>query len=194
MSECALLHFKLDTEPATSKTAPSLPESSTSILYLRSQGESLTIVRFWLWKQILRESLAENWRQDWMSWGNQLSRMMPEEPYPEEMESRLTNEEYKIWKKNTPFLYGKALSCHAHISARPDIMSVHHAIVAPDMIHDSHILAFMRFHETWGSFLRVSMSVSMLSTALWCIHDFCSVINNPVLHLLLCNAIYVSLQ
>ena len=26
--------------------------------------------------------------------------------YPDEMEERLVNEEYKIWKKNTPFLYG----------------------------------------------------------------------------------------
>lgn len=30
-----------------------------------------------------------------------------EEDYPDEMEERLINEEYKIWKKNTPFLYGK---------------------------------------------------------------------------------------
>lgn len=29
-----------------------------------------------------------------------------EEDYPDEMEERLVNEEYKIWKKNTPFLYG----------------------------------------------------------------------------------------
>ncbi|GIL46834.1 hypothetical protein Vafri_3710 [Volvox africanus] len=28
-----------------------------------------------------------------------------EEDYPDEMEEKLTNEEYKIWKKNTPFLY-----------------------------------------------------------------------------------------
>ncbi|EIE27378.1 nucleosome remodeling factor [Coccomyxa subellipsoidea C-169] len=28
-----------------------------------------------------------------------------EEDYPDEMEERLVNEEYKIWKKNTPFLY-----------------------------------------------------------------------------------------
>ena len=26
--------------------------------------------------------------------------------YPDEVEERLVNEEYKIWKKNTPFLYG----------------------------------------------------------------------------------------
>ena len=32
-----------------------------------------------------------------------------EEDYPDEMEERLVNEEYKIWKKNTPFLYGNAL-------------------------------------------------------------------------------------
>ena len=31
-----------------------------------------------------------------------------EEDYPDEVEERLINEEYKIWKKNTPFLYGAA--------------------------------------------------------------------------------------
>ena len=31
---------------------------------------------------------------------------------PDEVEERLMNEEYKIWKKNTPFLYG-ALRCCA---------------------------------------------------------------------------------
>jgi histone-binding protein RBBP4 len=30
-----------------------------------------------------------------------------EEDYPDEIEERLINEEYKIWKKNTPFLYGE---------------------------------------------------------------------------------------
>ena len=34
-----------------------------------------------------------------------------EEDYPDEMEERLVNEEYKIWKKNTPFLYGAAFGC-----------------------------------------------------------------------------------
>lgn len=29
-----------------------------------------------------------------------------EDEYPDEVEERLMNEEYKIWKKNTPFLYG----------------------------------------------------------------------------------------
>lgn len=29
----------------------------------------------------------------------------PEDDYPDEVEARLVNEEYKIWKKNTPFLY-----------------------------------------------------------------------------------------
>jgi hypothetical protein len=29
-----------------------------------------------------------------------------EDDYPDEVEERLINEEYKIWKKNTPFLYG----------------------------------------------------------------------------------------
>ena len=29
-----------------------------------------------------------------------------EEDYPDELEERLVNEEYEIWKKNTPFLYG----------------------------------------------------------------------------------------
>lgn len=37
-----------------------------------------------------------------------------EEDYPDEMEERLVNEEYKIWKKNTPFLYGKALGSPDH--------------------------------------------------------------------------------
>jgi hypothetical protein len=31
-----------------------------------------------------------------------------EDDYPDEVEERLINEEYKIWKKNTPFLYGKS--------------------------------------------------------------------------------------
>jgi hypothetical protein len=29
-----------------------------------------------------------------------------EDDYQDEAEERLINEEYKIWKKNTPFLYG----------------------------------------------------------------------------------------
>jgi len=37
-----------------------------------------------------------------------------EEDYPDEMEERLVNEEYKIWKKNTPFLYGNALGSPDH--------------------------------------------------------------------------------
>lgn len=32
--------------------------------------------------------------------------MAGEEDFPDEVEERLVNEEYKIWKKNTPFLYG----------------------------------------------------------------------------------------
>ena len=38
-----------------------------------------------------------------------------EDDYPDEMEERLVNEEYKIWKKNTPFLYGTRRSqiCNA---------------------------------------------------------------------------------
>jgi len=31
--------------------------------------------------------------------------MVGEEEFPDEVEERLVNEEYKIWKKNTPFLY-----------------------------------------------------------------------------------------
>ncbi len=34
-----------------------------------------------------------------------------EDEYPDEVEERLVNEEYKIWKKNTPFLYGKCSLC-----------------------------------------------------------------------------------
>jgi hypothetical protein len=30
-----------------------------------------------------------------------------DEEFPDEVEDRLINEEYKIWKKNTPFLYGE---------------------------------------------------------------------------------------
>jgi histone-binding protein RBBP4 len=33
-----------------------------------------------------------------------------EDDYPDEVEERLMNEEYKIWKKNTPFLYGGCLA------------------------------------------------------------------------------------
>ena len=34
------------------------------------------------------------------------------EDLPDEQEERLVNEEYKIWKKNTPFLYGlSSTSC-----------------------------------------------------------------------------------
>lgn len=36
--------------------------------------------------------------------------MVGEEDYPDEVEERLVNEEYKIWKKNTPFLYGRTTS------------------------------------------------------------------------------------
>ena len=36
--------------------------------------------------------------------------MVGEEDYPDEVEERLVNEEYKIWKKNTPFLYGESAS------------------------------------------------------------------------------------
>ena len=32
-----------------------------------------------------------------------------DDDYPDEVEERLINEEYKIWKKNTPFLYGECL-------------------------------------------------------------------------------------
>jgi hypothetical protein len=31
---------------------------------------------------------------------------MLRQDYPDEAEEKLINEEYKIWKKNTPFLYG----------------------------------------------------------------------------------------
>ena len=31
-----------------------------------------------------------------------------EEEYPDEIEERMINEEIKIWKKNTPFLYGES--------------------------------------------------------------------------------------
>lgn len=29
-----------------------------------------------------------------------------DDDYPDEVEERLINEEYKIWKKNSPYLYG----------------------------------------------------------------------------------------
>ena len=37
-----------------------------------------------------------------------------EDDYPDEVEERLVNEEYKIWKKNTPFLYGVSQTIHAY--------------------------------------------------------------------------------
>ena len=40
-----------------------------------------------------------------------------EEDYPDEMEERLVNEEYKIWKKNTPFLYGAHICSPATLAA-----------------------------------------------------------------------------
>ncbi len=41
------------------------------------------------------------------------SRPGPAAEYADEVDERLTNEEYKIWKKNTPFLYGgQAEPCH----------------------------------------------------------------------------------
>lgn len=39
-----------------------------------------------------------------------------DEDYPEEVEERLVNEEYKIWKKNTPFLYGELLTVASHVA------------------------------------------------------------------------------
>jgi hypothetical protein len=36
-----------------------------------------------------------------------------DEEFPDEVEDRLINEEYKIWKKNTPFLYGEAVLGHS---------------------------------------------------------------------------------
>lgn len=41
-----------------------------------------------------------------------------EEEYPDEAEERLVNEEYKIWKKNTPFLYGELLISRAYGATR----------------------------------------------------------------------------
>ena len=35
-----------------------------------------------------------------------------EEEFPGDAEERMINEEYKIWKKNTPFLYGEARAIH----------------------------------------------------------------------------------
>jgi hypothetical protein len=35
-----------------------------------------------------------------------------DDEYPDEVEERLINEEYKIWKKNTPFLYGARRAAH----------------------------------------------------------------------------------
>ena len=43
-----------------------------------------------------------------------------EEDYPDEVEERLVNEEYKIWKKNTPFLYGELL-CTQSRSPSPSL-------------------------------------------------------------------------
>ena len=30
-----------------------------------------------------------------------------DQAYPDEAEERIINEEYKVWKKNTPYLYGE---------------------------------------------------------------------------------------
>lgn len=51
----------------------------------------------------------------------------------DEMEERLINDEYKIWKKNTPFLYGKShyCLCSWHLlgtdSSQQDILPFHYA-------------------------------------------------------------------
>ncbi len=50
-----------------------------------------------------------------------------EDDYPDEMEERLVNEEYKIWKKNTPFLYGETLS----ITYEPRHVSQPSAVATP---------------------------------------------------------------
>lgn len=41
--------------------------------------------------------------------------MAGEEEFPDEVEERLVNEEYKIWKKNTPFLYGEEPGCKSSV-------------------------------------------------------------------------------
>ena len=46
-----------------------------------------------------------------------------EEDYPDEVEERLVNEEYKIWKKNTPFLYGEYVMHTDHIAPPPLLLS-----------------------------------------------------------------------
>lgn len=39
--------------------------------------------------------------------------------YPDEAEERIINEEYKVWKKNTPFLYGEPPGVHMGLNALP---------------------------------------------------------------------------
>jgi hypothetical protein len=55
-----------------------------------------------------------------------------EEDYPDEVEERLINEEYKIWKKNTPFLYGGTqLAASAILFFLIITLSVVHPRVSP---------------------------------------------------------------
>ncbi len=47
-----------------------------------------------------------------------------EDEYPDEVEERLVNEEYKIWKKNTPFLYGtRDIHACSNMVAKPRFKS-----------------------------------------------------------------------
>lgn len=59
--------------------------------------------------RITRKKICEYSRATLKCWLVGSSTMVgrEDEDYPDEMEERLINEEYKIWKKNTPFLYGE---------------------------------------------------------------------------------------
>lgn len=59
--------------------------------------------------------------------------MTPEEDFPDEVEERLTNEEYKIWKKNTPFLYGKQAHHNLVLSAQ---IVMHATLMGPITVMD----------------------------------------------------------
>lgn len=59
-----------------------------------------------------------------------------EDDYPDEVEERLINEEYKIWKKNTPFLYGEGVGHleRVHLLQQPAPAACAALVVAPSLL------------------------------------------------------------
>ena len=75
-----------------------------------------------------------------------------EEDYPDELEERLVNEEYKIWKKNTPFLYGAGALCHAGCCIRPGHTAAMGALRRPHVRADlviTHALEWPSLTVQW---------------------------------------------